>query len=60
MDVSQAQEAKQLRHENARLWKLVTDLSLDREALQSGIRKRGALQSRIAHCSRGITAGLLK
>ena len=28
MDVSQAQEAKQLRHENARLRKLVADLSL--------------------------------
>ncbi len=28
MDVSRAQEAKQLRHENARLRKLVTDLSL--------------------------------
>ena len=33
MDVSRAQEAKQLRHENARLRKLVADLSLDREAL---------------------------
>ena len=41
MDVSQAQEAKQLRHENARLRKLVADLSLDREALQSVIRKNG-------------------
>ena len=41
MDVSQAQEAKQLRHENARLRNLVADLSLDREALQSVIRKNG-------------------
>ena len=39
MDVSQAQEAKQLRDENTRLRKLVADLSLDKEALQSVIRK---------------------
>ena len=41
MDVSQAAEAKQLRHENTRLRKLVADLSLDKEALQSVIRKNG-------------------
>ena len=41
MDVSQAQEAKQLREKNARLRKLVADLSLDKEALQSVIRKNG-------------------
>jgi putative transposase len=41
MDVSQAQEAKQLRDENTRLRKLVADLSLDREALQFVIRKNG-------------------
>jgi putative transposase len=41
MDVSQAQEAKQLREENARLRKLVADLSLDNEALQSVMRKNG-------------------
>jgi cell division protein FtsB len=35
MDVSQAQETKQLRDENTRLRKLVADLSLDNEALQS-------------------------
>jgi len=35
MDVSQAQEAKQLRDENTRLRKLVADLSLDKDALQS-------------------------
>ena len=34
MDVSQAQEAKQLRDENTRLRKLVADLSLDKDALQ--------------------------
>ena len=41
MDASQAQEAKQLRDENTRLRKLVADLSLDKEALQSVIRKNG-------------------
>jgi len=41
MDASQVQEAKQLRDENTRLRKLVADLSLDKEALQSGIRKNG-------------------
>jgi len=39
MDVSQAQEARQLRNENMRLRKSVADLSLDKEALQSVIRK---------------------
>ena len=32
---------KQLRDENARLKKLVADLSLDKDALQSVIRKNG-------------------
>ena len=41
MDASQAQEAKQLRDENAKLRKLVADLSLDKDALQSVIRKNG-------------------
>ena len=41
MDVSQAQETKQLREENGRLRKLVADLSLDKDALQSVIRKNG-------------------
>ena len=41
MDVSEAQEAKRLRDENTRLRKLVADLSLDKEALQSVIRKNG-------------------
>jgi putative transposase len=39
MDVSEAQEMKQLRDENARLKKLVADLSLDKDMLQSVIRK---------------------
>lgn len=41
MEVSEAQEAKQLRDENARLKKLVAELSLDKDALQSVIRKNG-------------------
>jgi putative transposase len=39
MDVSEAQEVQQLREENARLKKLVADLSLDKDMLQSVIRK---------------------
>jgi putative transposase len=39
MDVSEAQAVKQLREENARLKKLVADLSLDKDMLQSVIRK---------------------
>ena len=39
LDVSEAQEVKQLREENARLKKLVADLSLDKDMLQSVIRK---------------------
>jgi putative transposase len=41
MDVSQAQEAKQLRDENSRLRKLVADLSLDKDMLQAVIAKNG-------------------
>ena len=41
MDVSQAQEAKQLRDENTRLGKLVADPSLDKDALQWVIEKNG-------------------
>jgi putative transposase len=41
MEVSEAQEAKQLREENARLKRLVADLTLDKDALQSVIRKNG-------------------
>ena len=41
MEVSEAQEVKQLRDETHRLKKLVADLSLDKDALQSVIRKNG-------------------
>jgi len=41
MDVSEAQEAKQLRDENTRLRKLVADLSLDKDMLQAVIAKNG-------------------
>jgi len=39
MDVSEAQEVKQLREKNTRLKKLVADLSFDKDMLQSVIRK---------------------
>jgi putative transposase len=39
MTGSEAQEMKQLRDENARLKRLVAELSLDKDALQSVIRK---------------------
>jgi putative transposase len=39
LEVSEAQELKQLREENTRLKKLVADLSLDKDMLQSVIRK---------------------
>jgi putative transposase len=41
MDVNEVQEVKQLREENGRLKKLVADLSLDKDALPSVIRKNG-------------------
>lgn len=39
LEVSEVQELKQLREENARLKRLVADLTLDKDALQSVIRK---------------------
>ena len=39
MEVSEAQELKQLREENGRLKKLVAELSLDKDMLQWVIRK---------------------
>jgi len=41
LEVAEAQELKQLRDENARLKRLVADLSLDKDALQFVIRKNG-------------------
>ena len=41
MNVSEAQEAKQLREENARLKKMLADVLLDKDMLQSVIRKNG-------------------
>ncbi len=41
MEVSEVQEAKKLRDENTRLRKLVADLSLNKEALQSVVRTNG-------------------
>lgn len=41
MEVSEAQELKQLRDENARLKRLVADLSLDKDMLKSVIAKNG-------------------
>jgi len=40
MDVSQAQEAKQLRNEDPRLRELIADLSLDKDALRWVIENR--------------------
>ena len=49
--VSEAQEAKRLREENRRLRKLVADLSLDKQALQSVIEKTdGVLTPRTMAC----------
>lgn len=39
MEVSEAEEVEHLRDENGRLKKLVADLSLDKDMLQSVIRK---------------------
>ena len=50
MEVSEAQEVKQLREENGRLKKLVADLSLDKDALQSVIRKNGWSRSLEGGC----------
>ena len=41
MEVSEAQRLKQVEDENRRLKQLVADLSLDKEALKSVIRKNG-------------------
>ena len=40
MDVSDAKRLRQLEDENARLKKIVADLTLDREMLQDVIRRK--------------------
>ena len=40
MEVSEAKRLKQLEDENAKLKKIVADLSLDREMLQDVIRRK--------------------
>lgn len=50
MSVSEAGEAKQLRDENARLKKLVANLSLDKDALQSVIQKTDGASRNEGHC----------
>jgi putative transposase len=54
MDVSQAQDVKQLRDENARLKKLVADLSLDKDALQLVIKKTGGARGDEGNCRAGV------
>lgn len=51
LEVSEAQELKQLRDENARLKRLVVDLSLDKEMLKFVISKNG-LSSQISEGTR--------
>lgn len=41
MEVNEAKRLRDLEQENARLKKLVADLSLDKDALQTVIRKNG-------------------
>jgi putative transposase len=41
MEVSEAKRLRDLEQENARLKKIVADLSLDKDALQTVIRKNG-------------------
>jgi putative transposase len=41
LEVSEARRLRDLEQENARLKKLVADLSLDKDALQTVIRKNG-------------------
>src|SRR5277367_819010 len=55
MDVSEAQEARQLREENARLKKLVANLSLDKDALQSVIKKTAGARSHEGGCRASTT-----
>jgi putative transposase len=58
MEVSQAQEVKQLRDENARLKKLVANLSLDKDVLQWVIEKKAGDHSPEGDC--GASAGAVR
>ncbi len=55
MDVSEAQEAKQLRDENTKLKKLVVDLSLDKE--MAGWPTLAPLQKWLPHSPRFSAGG---
>ena len=57
IDVSEAQQAKQLREENSRLKKLVVDLRLDKEMLKARIAKNGFESPLSAHylCCRSFS-----
>lgn len=46
MDVSKAQEARQLRDENSRLKRIVAELTLGKDALQSVIQETAGARSR--------------
>ena len=46
MEVSEPEEVKHLRDENSRLKKLAPELSLDKEMVQSVIRKSGVRKRR--------------
>jgi putative transposase len=48
INVGEAQEAKQLREENARLKKMLAEVMLDKDMLQSVIRKNVWSAGRIA------------
>jgi putative transposase len=56
MNVSEAQEAKQLRDENARLKKMLADVMLDKDMLQAVIRKNlwsaAGLQAPVLRCGK--------
>ncbi len=54
LEVSEAQRLRQLEDENGRLKKLVADLSLDREMLKAGDRKKRA---ELGSSTQSVSAG---
>jgi hypothetical protein len=60
MDVSEAQEVKQFREEDARLKELVADLSLDKDMLQSALVQTGGRQAMTKMQRLDPIEGLLK